>query len=674
MKGCRNCPNDTCIDCFDDTEINYPELSDDEALKQTMTDLNIRTTYSDKIYCDNYCMNLSNGLRIVRHYAWNIYKRKMIEIIGIYYIGYVYSYMLAYNEQNLSYSCLGEEFNNEYFQSVRQGYEFTYIDHIYQKEDKYYIYNNKTLLFDPIDGDLNCEASKPTPKKCTIGQNEKCKTCDENDPGICGLCNEGYYLPLDGNKLQCEKCSMKGCRNCPNDTCIDCFDDTEINYPGLSDDEALKQTMTDLIIRTTYSDKIYCDCNGIDLPNGLRIVRHYAWNKYKRKMVEIIGIYHIGYDYNYMLAYNEQNVLNYYAGEEFNDEYLQSVRQGYEFTYIDHIYQKNDKYYKYNNKTLLFDEIEELQCVETEINKELETDKNEKTEKPVPETEHIEKTCDVGDNEKCNSCDPINPLLCGSCNEGYYLPSTGDKTKCKQCSVPKCKVCPDDYCTQCFGENDNNDEINYPYLTEEMALKTVMDSFNVYNFKDNKIFCPIYEKPDNPKLQLATYKYYIWNRFKRVMIELEGEICESQDNKNENKNTISYPENEYIRAVNEGYEFTFLDHIYTKNNKAFEFKSTTKKFEEIGESSDYQNEYLCENKKRTFFCNIIGCKTCDPNDSKKCVECMNRFYPTYQRVEPCKPCTEKGCKKCPNDFCLKEVDDPSLDKINEDRDLNRDKF
>ena len=52
-------------------------------------------------------------------------------------------------------------------------------------------------------------------------------------------------------------------------------------------------------------------------------------------MVEIIGIYHIGYDYNYMLAYNEQNVLNYYAGEEFNDEYLQSVRQGYEFTYID---------------------------------------------------------------------------------------------------------------------------------------------------------------------------------------------------------------------------------------------------------------------------------------------------------------------------------------------------
>ena len=122
------------------------------------------------------------------------------------------------------------------------------------------------------------------------------------------------------------------------------------------------------------------------------------------------------------------------------------------------------------------------------------------------------------------------------------------------------------------------------------------------------------------------------------------------------------------------YEFTFLDHIYTKNNKAYEFKATTKKFEEIGDGSEYQNQYLCENKKRTFFCNIIGCKTCDPNDSKKCLECMDRFYATYQSDEPCKPCTGKDCKKCPYDFCLEEVDGQNLDKINEDRDLNRDKF
>ena len=431
--------------------------------------------------------------------------------------------------------------------------------------------------------------------------------------------------------------------------------------------------MTDLNIRGTYSDRIYCDNYCIILSNGLRIVRHYAWNKYKRKMVEIIDIYHIGYDYNYMLAYNGQNVLNYYAGEEFNDEYLQLVRQGYEFTYIDHIYQKNDKYYKYNNKTLLFDEIEELQCEEIELDEEVETDKKEETEKPAPETEHIEKTCDIGDNEKCNSCDPIDPLNCGSCNEGYYLPPTGDKTKYKKCSVTDCSVCPEDYCTQCFGENDNNDEINYPYLTEEMALRTEMNSLNVYNFKDNKIFCPVVEQVDDPKLQPTTYKYYIWNRFKRVMIKLKGDICENQYNKYTNKDTSLKSQNEYIRAVSEGYEFTFLDHIYTKNNKAYEYDSINI-FKEIGSSSEYQNPSLCKNRMRTSTCSIPNCETCYSGDPEKCLICKEGFYITYQSVEPFKPCTEKDCKKCPQDHCLKEIDDPSLDNNNFDRDLNRDKF
>ena len=517
--------------------------------------------------------------------------------------------------------------------------------------------------------------------ECTIGENEKCKSCDADEPEICGSCNDGYYLPLEGDKTQCEECSMKGCRNCPNDTCIDCFNDTQINYPNLSDDEGLKQAMTDLNLRTTFSDRIYCDIEYVHLSNGLSLQRHFAWNKYKRKMIEIIGIYFIGIYYNYLFAYDEQKKSYYCAGEEFNNEYLQSVRQGYEFTYIDHIYQKDDKYYTYNNKTLLFDEIKELQCEEIELNKETEaannevadeTQKEDKTQgvDKAPETGKIENTCVIGDKEKCNSCDLINPLNCGKCNDGYYLPLVGDKTKCTKCSATNCKVCPDDYCTLCFGDNDNNNEINYPYLTEEQALRAAMNSFNVYNFKDNKIFCPIYEQVD-PKFQLATYKYYIWNKYKRIMIELKGDICENQNNKYTTKDTSIKSQNEYIRAINEGYEFTFLDHIYTKNNKAYEFNSL-KVFEEIGESSQYQNQFLCENKKISFFCTIPYCKTCDPNDPKKCLTCFDGYYSTYLRVDPCKPCTEKGCKKCPNDHCLKEMDDPSLE--DNGLSLNRDKY
>ena len=45
---------------------------------------------------------------------------------------------------------------------------------------------------------------------------------------------------------------------------------------------------------------------------------HYAWNKYKRKMIPIEGVYYI----------DNSNV------DKHNNEYLQSVIQGYDFTFI----------------------------------------------------------------------------------------------------------------------------------------------------------------------------------------------------------------------------------------------------------------------------------------------------------------------------------------------------
>ena len=49
--------------------------------------------------------------------------------------------------------------------------------------------------YEPING--KCE--KPVVKtgeipNCIIGEGEKCKSCDSNQPEFCGSCNEGYYL------------------------------------------------------------------------------------------------------------------------------------------------------------------------------------------------------------------------------------------------------------------------------------------------------------------------------------------------------------------------------------------------------------------------------------------------------------------------------------------------
>ena len=54
-------------------------------------------------------------------------------------------------------------------------------------------------------------------KECTIGDNEKCQSCNSksNLRNQCENCNYGYYLPSDGNKIICEKCNkIEKCLEC----------------------------------------------------------------------------------------------------------------------------------------------------------------------------------------------------------------------------------------------------------------------------------------------------------------------------------------------------------------------------------------------------------------------------------------------------------------------------
>ena len=50
-----------------------------------------------------------------------------------------------------------EKYNNEYLQAFLQGYEFTIIDNIYEKDNKNYKYNNNTIKFDEIKLDIKCQ-------------------------------------------------------------------------------------------------------------------------------------------------------------------------------------------------------------------------------------------------------------------------------------------------------------------------------------------------------------------------------------------------------------------------------------------------------------------------------------------------------------------------------------
>ena len=68
--------------------------------------------------------------------------------------------------------------------------------------------------------DNKCKLKKIEISNCTIGEEEKCKECN-NNPQLrnqCKTCNEGYYLSEDENenknKTICQKCDIEGCLEC----------------------------------------------------------------------------------------------------------------------------------------------------------------------------------------------------------------------------------------------------------------------------------------------------------------------------------------------------------------------------------------------------------------------------------------------------------------------------
>ena len=148
-----------------------------------------------------------------------------------------------------------------------------------------------------------------------------------------------------------------------------------------------------------------------------------------------------------------------------------------------------------------------------------------------------------------------NPQYCGKCNEGYYL-GENDKTKCTQCSVINCKACPNNHCLHCLNDNT---EINYPDLTEYEALSITLEIMDLVKHYSKHIYC----KSLNNKPSL----YYIWNNYKRKMIEICGDEC--NDRKIRELKPQFIMTNEYLEAVNLNFEFTYQDNIYEKNNKIY---------------------------------------------------------------------------------------------------------
>ncbi len=100
----------------------------------------------------------------------------------------------------------------------------------------------------------------------------------------------------------------------------------------MTDDQAFYKAFTEMKLRITSVDKVYCLTHNPERPpEEWNVLLHYVWNKYKRKMISL-----------------EIDRIDDNIAKTHNNEYLQAVVQGYEFTPIDHIYSKDNKTYTYN--------------------------------------------------------------------------------------------------------------------------------------------------------------------------------------------------------------------------------------------------------------------------------------------------------------------------------------
>ena len=265
----NKCLTDNCLDCYINHEINYPELSEKEAFHKVFKEMNIYHTYVEGIYYNREMTKRNNGSWV--YSAWNKYKRKMIDFKEIKYFFDKYT----------------PNINSEYIQAFLQGYDFTIIDHIYEKNNKNYKYNNRTLKFDEIKLDI--------------------------------------------------KCYRKG---------------DDINYPELNDEEAFDKVFREMNLRYYDDIKNIKNIYKITDPERKRYSfsgyneypeeNYYVWNNYKREMVLLEPIWH--YIYNEI----DLNIRN---------EYLQSAIKGYKFTAMEHIYEKDKRFYKYNETKNIFYEI-----------------------------------------------------------------------------------------------------------------------------------------------------------------------------------------------------------------------------------------------------------------------------------------------------------------------------
>ena len=315
-------------------------------------------------------------------------------------------------------------------------------------------------------------------KKCDIGENEYCKSCNPENQAQCLTCNEGYYLPSDApDKTKCKACNtvIKNCNICSGTqasiTCTGC-DNNLIIYNNkcytkcqIGKNEYCKSCNPELQHQCgTCNDGFYLPKDDLEKTRckNCSEITNYCNKCYTADTGPICtGCSNNYYSYEnecikgcttslYTYRCKTCNPDNPNQCGSCNEEYYLATDDEYKtfcYSCISKIqYCKN-----------CFGTIDRATCTECKKGYFLNTNKN-----------RCEDLCGKYPADHCRECNH-DTNECKVCYDGYYLPSDANyKFKCESCPF-RCKKCHESnkqiVCTSCKdgeypGYNDKNEIVS----------------------------------------------------------------------------------------------------------------------------------------------------------------------------------------------------------------------
>ena len=422
------------IDCniLNDTFLNFINYSECERYKRLYIDF--LTEHEKCVECDDeegrsmYCKKCSKGYYLPKGIDYPLTRCRRCDEGCVECI--------SDNETDKSICLRCREYNNAEYE--------------YGNEDisEYRLYNGKCY------------------KKCEIGNEEKCKTCDEDGKyDECLSCNEGYYFDINYNKSICRKIEIDNCiqaiKEYDNVNCIKCIDGY-IAHDGKCEKacELGQEGNTCASCNQTYEFKDSCSsCHPgyYLLPNDVQsLCSNCSKDSLEKNCIEceyISGeIQCLSCDSHSFLADGKciisctENCLN--CSFE-NEKYICDKCQ-------DHFFLKEigegkicqecpDECISCISENICTECIEEYKLIDG----------------------HCEKYCSIGPNEQCKSCDFDEKDTCKECNFGYYLPNNiTNKSICNSCGQN---------CISCYG--DENEAICIECVNEFYVLNNKSCSY-----------------------------------------------------------------------------------------------------------------------------------------------------------------------------------------------------